>query len=370
MSQNPRPLVQVHDVRCTEYHGTHRMSNALPRSLADVPALEALLSDPPQYVVDTMRRLDGDVVVLGVAGKMGPTLARMAKRASDVAGVRRRVIGIARFSAPEQEAALQSHGIETLRCDLLNDADVDRLPDAANVVFMAGRKFGSTGLEALTWAMNCHVPALVCGRYATSRIVAFSTGNVYGLTPAGAGGSTEADAPRPVGEYAMSCLGRERIFEYFSSTRGVRTVILRLNYASEMRYGVLADLARRVAAGETIDVTMGYFNAIWQADANAMALASLAHAAAPPLILNVAGPEELSVRATCQDLAKLLGRSVSFTGQEARDALLSNGARATALFGRPHVDAAQLIAWTADWVARGGPSLEKPTHFESRDGRF
>jgi nucleoside-diphosphate-sugar epimerase len=370
MHRNSRQIVQAHDIRITEYHGTHRMSNTLPRSIADLAALDALLSDPPEYVVDTMRTLDGDVVVLGVAGKMGPTLARMARRASDLAGVRRRVIGVARFSAPEQEAALQAHGVETLRCDLLNNAEVDRLPDAANVVFMAGRKFGSTGLEALTWAMNCHVPALVCGRYAASRIVAFSTGNVYGLTRAGAGGSTEADAPRPVGEYAMSCLGRERIFEYFSSARGVRTTILRLNYASEMRYGVLVDLARRVAAGETIDVTMGYLNAIWQADANAMALASLAHATAPPLILNLAGPEELSVRGICEELARLLGRGVSFTGTEAPDALLSNGARAWSLFGRPRVDVAPVIAWTADCVARGGPTLDKPTHFESRDGRF
>jgi nucleoside-diphosphate-sugar epimerase len=370
MHQSSRQFVQVHDIRFTEYHGTHRMSNTLPRSIADAAALDALLSEPPEYVVETMRTLDGDVVVLGVAGKMGPTLARMARRASDLAGVRRRIIGVARFSAPEQEASLQAHGVETVRCDLLDKADVDRLPDATNVVFMAGRKFGSTGLEALTWAMNCHVPALVCGRYATSRIVAFSTGNVYGLTPAGAGGSTEAAVPHPVGEYAMSCLGRERMFEYFSSSHGLRTVILRLNYATEMRYGVLADLARRVAAGETIDVTMGYFNAIWQADANAMALASLAHATAPPLILNVAGPEELSVRATCEEVATLLGRSVSFTGQEAPDALLSNGARAASLFGRPRVAAAQLIAWTADWVARGGPTLDKPTHFESRDGRF
>ena len=190
------------------------------------------------------------------------------------------------------------------------------------------------------------------------------------LSRAGARGSAENDQPQPVGEYAMSCLGRERMFEYFSASRGVRTAILRLNYAVEMRYGVLADLARRVAAGETIDVTMGYFNAIWQADANAMALASLVHAETPPLILNVAGPEELSVRATCEQLGRLLGRAASFTGQEARDALLSNGARAWSLFGPPSVGASQLIAWTADWVARGGASLDRPTHFESRDGRF
>jgi nucleoside-diphosphate-sugar epimerase len=346
------------------------MSTVLPASITAVAELETLLSDPPQFVVETMRRIDGDLIILGVAGKMGPTLARMARRASDVAGVRRRIIGVARFSEPDVEAALQAHDVETIRCDLLSEAAIDRLPDAANVVFMAGRKFGSTGLEPLTWAMNCHLPALVCRRYSRSRIVAFSTGNVYGLTPVGGHGSTEDDPPCPVGEYAMSCLGRERMFQYFSATHGVRTAILRLNYAVEMRYGVLADLARRLAAGQTIDVTMGYFNAIWQADANAIALASLAHAATPPLILNVAGPEELSVRATCEQLARLLGRAASFTGQEARDALLSNGARGWSLFGRPPVTAPQLIAWTADWVARGGASLDRPTHFESRDGKF
>ena len=346
------------------------MSTALPVSITGVAELETLLSEPPQFVVDAMRRIDGDLIVLGVAGKMGPTLARMARRASDVAGVPRRVVGVARFSEPEVEAALHAHGVETIRCDLLDDRAIDRLPDAPNVVFMAGRKFGSAGLEPLTWAMNCHLPALVCRRYSRSRIVAFSTGNVYGLTPVGSHGSTEDDPPCPVGEYAMSCLGRERMFEYFSASHGVRTAILRLNYAVEMRYGVLADLARRVAAGQTIDVTMGYFNAIWQADANAIALASLAHAETPPLILNVAGPDELSVRATCEQLARRLGRAVSFTGQEARDALLSNGARGWSLFGRPSVDASRLIAWTADWIARGGATLGKPTHFESRDGRF
>lgn len=343
---------------------------ALPRSIASVAELETLLSDPPPYVVDAMREIPGDLIVLGVAGKMGPTLARMARRASDLAGVRRRVIGVARFSTGDLEPALRDHGVETITCDLLDEGALERLPDAPNVVFMAGRKFGSTGLEGLTWAMNCYLPALVCRRYASSRIVAFSTGNVYGLAPVGSGGSREEDVPRPVGEYAMSCLGRERMFEYFSGTRGLQAAIVRLNYAVEMRYGVLVDLARRVAAGESIDVTMGYFNAIWQADANAMALGALAHAASPPLVINVAGPEELSVRATCGQLADLLGSRVSFSGAEAPDALLSNGARAWSLFGRPRVGAAQLIRWTADWIGRGGGTLDKPTHFESRDGRF
>jgi nucleoside-diphosphate-sugar epimerase len=345
-------------------------AGALPSSIASVAELEALLSAPPPYVVEAMRQVEGDLIVLGVGGKMGPTLARMARRASDLAGVTRRVIGVARFSSVQLEAALQEHGVETVRCDFLEEGALARLPDAANVVFMAGRKFGSTGFESLTWAMNCHLPATVCQRYATSRIVAFSTGNVYGLTAVGRGGSREEDTPAPVGEYAMSCLGRERMFEYFSATRGVATVILRLNYAVEMRYGVLVDLARRVAANETIDVTMGHFNAVWQADANAVALASLARAASPPLVLNVDGPEELSVRATCEQLGELLGRRPSFIGQEARDALLNNGSRAWSMFGSPRVDAGTLVRWTADWVRRGGDTLDRPTHFESRDGKF
>ena len=349
-------------------HGT--VPTALPRSIADVRQLDDLLSDPPEYVVDGLRHLDGDILVLGVAGKMGPTLAMMAQRASSRAGTRRRVIGVARFSDPSQQRMLDQAGVETLRCDLLNEADIERLPDAPNVVFMAGRKFGSTGLESLTWAMNTYVPALVAQRFKTSRLAVFSTGNVYGLTAVASGGSKETDVPRPVGEYAMSCLGRERMFEHFSSTFGTRATILRLNYAVEMRYGIIVDLARRVAAKETIDLTMGYFNAIWQADANAMALASLSHAATPPLVLNIAGPEELSVRDVCTGLAERLGCSVSFSGKEAADALLSNGERGWSLFGRPRVSISQLIDWTSAWVGRGGASLGKPTHFESRDGSF
>jgi nucleoside-diphosphate-sugar epimerase len=353
------------------------LSPALPESIADVETLEALLSEPPPSLVERMKTIEGDVVILGVAGKMGPTLARMTKRASDLAasapgnrGSRRRVIGVARFSDAAQEAALQAHGIETVRCDLLDEAALERLPDAPNVIFMAGRKFGSTGVESLTWAMNVHLPALVCRRYPTSRIVAFSTGNVYGLSAAHAGGSLETDTLSPVGEYAMSCLGRERMFEHFSLTRGIPVSIVRLNYAVEMRYGVVVDLARRIAAGEVIDVTMGYYNVIWQGDANAMAIASLAEASSPPFVFNLAGPEELSVRETCEQLARLMGRTVTFTGQEAADALLSNGTRGWTHFGHPRVYASRLIAWIAEWVSRGGTNLDKPTHFESRDGRF
>jgi nucleoside-diphosphate-sugar epimerase len=343
---------------------------ALPAQIRDVAHLEDLLSEPSPAAIDAVRRVDGDVIVLGVAGKMGPTLARMARRAMDAAGVRHHVIGVSRFSSPDQQRALDAHGIETIRCDLLDERALARLPDAPNVIYMAGRKFGSTGNEPLTWAMNTHVPALVCSRYRRSRIVAFSTGNVYGLTPRGRGGSREEDSPAPVGEYAMSCLGRERMIEYFSGAFGIPVAILRLNYATEMRYGVLVDLASSVSQRQPVDVTMGYFNVIWQADANAMALAALEHAASPPLIVNVAGEEEASVRATCTALGRSLDIPVSFTGREAEGALLSNGSRGWALLGRPRVDLAQLLSWTADWIRRDGEQLGKPTHFESRAGRF
>lgn len=341
-----------------------------PAAIRDVAHLEALLSDPSDVAIDAMRRCPGDVIVLGAAGKMGPTLTRMARRAMDAAGAAHRVIAVSRFSSPALQGTFEADGIETIRCDLLDAAAVARLPDAPNVVYMAGRKFGSTGDEPLTWAMNTHLPSIVCERYQHSAIVAFSTGNVYGLTPHGRGGSREDDRPSPVGEYAMSCLGRERMFEYFSRTRGTRAAILRLNYAVEMRYGVLVDLAQRLARREAIDLTMGYCNVIWQADANAMALAALAHAATPPLVVNIAGREELSVRRVCRELAQRLGVDASLMGDEADDALLSNGTRGWALLGAPRVDATQLLSWTADWVRRGGETLGKPTHFESRAGRF
>ncbi|MBK5296348.1 MAG: NAD(P)-dependent oxidoreductase [Vicinamibacteria bacterium] len=344
--------------------------SALPAAIADEIHLDALLSEPTERVVKAMARVDGDIIVLGVGGKMGPTLARMARRAADLAGGPRRVIGVSRFTTSSKEAALHAHGVETIRCDLLDEAAVGRLPTAPNVIFMAGRKFGSTGAESLTWAMNCLVPSAVCRHFEASRIVAFSTGNVYGLTGVGAGGSRETDLPQPVGEYAMSCLGRERVFEHFSQTRGTRVAILRLNYAVEMRYGILVDLVQHLLAGETVDLAMGYVNVIWQADANAMALCALAHAASPPLVVNVAGPEELSVRQAAEALARALGRPVTFTGVESPDALLSNGALGWSLLGPPRVDVARLIDWTADWLAHGRATSGKPTHFESRAGRF
>lgn len=341
-----------------------------PDCIADTEQLDDLLSEPTDAAVAALARLSGDLIVLGVAGKMGPTLARMARRGSDRAGVERRIIGVARFTDAALEARLRRWGVETIRCDLLDPAQLARLPDVPNVVFMTGMKFGSTGQEALTWAMNCWLPGTVCQKYRHARIAAFSTGNVYGLTPVALGGSLEADPLNATGDYAMSCVGRERIFAHFSRTLAIPMTILRLNYAVEMRYGVLVDLAQRVLAGHPIDLAMGHLNAIWQADASAMALASLGQAASPPLVVNIAGPELLSVRRVAQEFSRLLDRPLRLHGSESADALLSNGQLGHRLFGYPRVTAGQMIHWIADWIARGGETLGKPTHFEVRDGRF
>lgn len=339
-------------------------------SIQTVDQLEAALSEPTPDVIDTMRWLQGDIILLGVAGKMGPSLARMARRASDAAGVKRRVIGVARFSNASVEQELRKSGMETIRCDLLDEEALAGLPDAPNVLYLAGMKFGATGQEALTWAMNAWLPSVVCKRYRGSRIVAFSTGNVYGLVPVEGGGSRETDMPQPVGEYAMSCLGRERVFEHFSRRHEAPTALIRLNYACDLRYGVLVDLAQQVWAGRAVDVTMGWFNTLWQGDANRMTLQAFRHTATPPFVVNVTGPETLSVREVCQQLGAIMGRAVEFMGEESENALLSNAQRAFDLLGRPRVPAGQLIEWVAHWVMRGGPSLGKPTHFESRDGKF
>ncbi len=338
--------------------------------IADVLELERRLSQPTPEVSATLRRQPGDILLLGVAGKLGPSLARMARRAADGAGAPRRVIGVARFSNPSLEAGLQRDGIETIRCDLLDEAAVARLPDAPNIIYLAGMKFGATGNESLTWAMNTWLPSVVCRRYPRSRIIAFSTGNVYGPSPVKQGGSQEIDPPAPVGEYAMSCLGRERLFEHFSRAQGTSAALIRLNYACDLRYGVLVDLAQKVASGEPVDLSMGWFNIIWQGDANAFTLRALDAAANPPFVLNLTGPETLNVRETCQTLGRLLGREPVFTGQETGTALLSNTALLTQRFGQPQVSAETLIGWVADWLKRGGPVLNKPTHFESRDGKF
>ncbi len=338
--------------------------------ILSVDNLESRLSEPTTGAIETLRRLDGDIMLLGVAGKMGPTLARMARRAADLAGKPRRIIGVSRFSSGNDERLLQQAGVETIRCDLLDEAAVAKLPDAPNVIYMAGMKFGSTGQESFTWAMNAYLPAIICKKFAHSRIVAFSTGNVYGLVPISSGGSLETDTPNPVGEYAMSCLGRERIFEHFSRSLKLPMAIIRLNYACELRYGVLVDLAQQIAAGTAIDLAMGCFNVIWQGDANAMTLQAFDHVASPPTFINLTGQDILRVREACQRLAAKMNKPVTFIGKESDSALLNNAAKTFGRFGTPQVSTAQMMDWVADWIGRGGPTLGKPTHFESRDGKF
>ncbi len=357
------------------------MINSLPSKETSLPAtlptvidtqqqLEELLSRPTAAALDALKELDSDLVILGVSGKMGPTLARMAVRAIDHWGLPHKVYGVARFSQPGIREELAAAGVETIACDLLNRSALAALPDSQNVIFMAGQKFGTTGNQHLIWAINSYLPALACERYQGARVVAFSTGNVYPLTPVVEGGSQEGDEPQPIGEYANSCLGRERIFEYFSRLHGLRCAIMRLNYAVEMRYGVLVDVAQKVFAGQPVDLSTGVANVIWQGDANAQALALLAHADSPPFILNITGPESVSLRRVAEQFGHIFEQQPIFVGSEAPTALLSNAAKAQQLFGYPTVSLNQMIEWIAHWVGQGGESLNKPTHFETRDGRF
>ncbi len=342
----------------------------LPNTIETVAQLDDLLSTPTPRVIEILNHLDGDFLILGAGGKMGPTLSRMIRRALDASASRRRVIAVSRFSNPANAAALHEWNIETINADLLDPAQLSALPDIANVVYMAGMKFGSTNQEPLTWAMNTFLPGLVCQKFHNSRIVAFSTGNIYGLAPVTSGGSVESDPLNPEGDYAMSCLGRERILDHFSRTLKIPISIIRLNYATELRYGVLVDLAKKIHANEPINLAMGNVNVIWQADANALSLCAFDRAASPPFILNVSGPELLSIRQLCQQLAHLLKKSVTFTGHESPSALLNNGQLAHHLYGYPRIPIQQILEWTANWVTQGGASLSKPTHFEARDGKF
>lgn len=302
---------------------------------------------------------------------MGPTLARMAARAGEAGGAaNRRIIAVSRFSSDAAEEALRAASVETIRCDLLDRDAVARLPDAPNVVFMAGRKFGTTGAPSMTWAMNTIVPVHCAERYRASRIVVFSTGNVYPLTPVTRGGSGEGDDPGPVGEYAMSCLGRERVFDHVSHAAGTPVVLLRLNYAIDLRYGVLTDLALKVWHEEPVPLAMGYVNVIWQGDANRIALECLAHAASPPLVLNVTGGETLSIRDLAQRLGERLGRAPRFAGEERDDALLSNTERLRSIFSPPSMALDEMLDLVAGWTRQGQRTLGKPTHVEARDGQF
>ncbi|HEX6315131.1 MAG TPA: NAD-dependent epimerase/dehydratase family protein [Gemmatimonadaceae bacterium] len=339
-----------------------------PRTEAE---LDEILSRPTADVIRALEECPGDIAVLGAGGKMGPTLARMIRRAADQVADPRRVLAVSRFSATGPLAdTLSEWGIEVVRADLTDWASLASLPETPNVIFLAGQKFGTRSLPATTWVTNVVVPALVADRFRGSRLVALSTGNVYPLTSARGGGSREDDPPGPIGEYAWSCVGRERVLEHASRTRGTPVAIVRLNYAVDLRYGVLVDLALKVANGTPVDLRMGYVNVIWQRDAAAQVVQALAHAGVPPFVVNVAGPEILSVREVALEFGRLLGREPVFTGTESADALLSNTTRAQSLFGAPSLSAWRLVGWVADWILQGGITLGRPTHFEQREGSF
>jgi|LFRM01.1.fsa_nt_gb dTDP-4-dehydrorhamnose reductase len=342
----------------------------LPEAFSCEAEIEACMRRPYPEVVDLMRRLPGDLAILGVAGKMGLALGAVAVAASRAAGVARRVYGVSRFSAPDTFAAVARAGMTPLQCDLLDAAAVARLPRAPLVIFMAGRKFGTTGEEAQTWAINMLTPARVCDHFAGSRLVAFSTGCVYPLVPSAGRGCTEATPPAPVGEYAQSCLGRERIFDYFSRCHRMPVCLLRLNYALDPRYGVIHDLAAAIWQGRPIPLRVPVFNGLWQGDAVNLALLALDAAETPASVLNLTGAETLSVRETACRLAARLGRPVRFEGEPGPVAYLNDATRLHTRFGKPRVPVGRVIDWTAGWVRGGGRSFEKPTHFEVANGTY
>jgi nucleoside-diphosphate-sugar epimerase len=335
-----------------------------------VTELEDRLARPGPALVEDLRHLDGDILVLGAGGKLGPSLVRLALRGVEAAGTGARVIAVSRFSEPGLADALRAAGAEVVTSDVTDDARLAALPDAANVVFLVGAKFGTSGREHATWATNTYLPGRIAQRYRGSRLIALSTGNVYPLVPVISGGCDEDSPVGPVGEYAMSCLGRERVLTHFAERNATPTALIRLNYAVEMRYGVLVDIARAVVAGEPVDLTTGFVNVVWQGYANEVTLRALHHADVPPFVLNLTGPEAVSVRQLTSAMATELGLPVTFIGSESDTALLSSAQRCHRLFGYPDVTLGEIVALTVRWVADGLPMHGKPTHFQTRDGRF
>ncbi|HVR74090.1 MAG TPA: NAD(P)-dependent oxidoreductase [Planctomycetota bacterium] len=342
----------------------------LPDRILNEEALDEVLTRPRPLLVESIRALSSPLVVLGAAGKMGPSLAVLARRAAEAAGHGLEVVAVSRFSDDHQRRWLEERGVRTVRADLLDRTSIERLPDASNVAYLVGLKFGTSLSPSLTWATNTLVPALVAERYPAARIAVLSTGNVYPLVPTNGPGSSEVDPLVPSGEYAAAAIARERIIEFYSHKLGVRTVILRLNYALDLRYGVLVDIGARVRDGEPVDISMGFLNCIWQGDANDIILRSLALASAPPEVLNVTGPTVLRVRDAAERFGEILGVSPRFRGEESPTALLSNSARACALLGPPPTPVDIVLDWTAHWLQVGGRLLGKATHFEVRDGRY
>lgn len=335
-----------------------------------VSELEGRLSEPSERFIRDISTLDGDILILGVGGKMGPSLAKLAKRGLEAAGKNARVIGVSRFSAGSLKDELEASGIETVSADLLDEQAMAGLPDARNIIYMAGNKFGTAGREYFTWAMNAYLPGRVAERYRKSRIVSFSSGNIYPMNPIEWGGASEEASPSPIGEYAQSCLGRERIFEYFSRKNSTPLLNFRLNYAIDLRYGILLEIATAVKEGRSIDLNMGLVNVIWQGDANEMAIRSLQLCDTPARTLNVTGPETVSVRWLAERFGEAFGVSPRFSGIEQPTALLNNASACHHLFGYPGVTLRQMMEWTVAWIEAGGATLGKPTHFQQREGVF
>lgn len=328
------------------------------------------LLQPSDILISDIGKLDGDILILGAGGKMGPALAKLTKQAIDKAGVNKKVIAASRFSEPGLQDELNALGIETYATDLLEDDKLHQLPDVKNILYLAGQKFGTTGKESFTWAMNAYLPGRVAQKYKNSRIVVFSTGNVYPLSPVSLGGLTEDHPPGPVGEYAQSCLGRERIFQYSSTKYNTPVFIYRLNYANDVTYGVLLEIAKSVNEEKPLDVSMGHVNVIWQGDANEIAIRALHHCEVPAKIVNITGHETISVRWAAQQFGKLFDKTPQFINEEKSTALLSNAAESVRLFGYPRVTVKQMIEVLAEWIKQGGKTINKPTHFQEREGQF
>lgn len=332
--------------------------------------LEQEILKPSAELIEDVSRIKGDIMLLGVGGKMGPSMARLARQAIDIAGSGQRVIGVSRFSDTASRTALEAAGVETIAADLLNDAELSALPDAANIIYLAGHKFGTTGKEAFTWAMNAYLPGRVAEKYRDSNIVAFSSGNVLPFVPVTSGGVSEESSPEPIGEYAQSCLGRERVFEHFSQKNNTPMLIYRLNYAVDFRYGVLVEVAKSVLSGKEIDLRTENVNVIWQGDANEIAIRSLLHCESPAKILNVTGPEILSIQWIAGQFGRIFGKEPKFVNQSAGTALLNNASECHRIFGYPKVTVREIIELTATWMQQGGEALNKPTHFQERTGKF
>ncbi|KQS27857.1 NAD(P)-dependent oxidoreductase [Dyadobacter sp. Leaf189] len=338
--------------------------------MIDIASLEEKWLSPSEALIEDIKRIDGDIMVLGAGGKIGPSICRLAKQAIERAGLDKRVVAVSRFSEPGLAAELNAEGIDTISANILDDTQLHDLPEIENVLYLAGTKFGTSNNEPYTWAMNTYLPGRVAEKFRRSRIVVYSTGNVYPFTPVNSGGATEEVRANPVGEYGQSCLGRERLFQYFSSVYGTPLLIYRLNYAIDFRYGVLLEIAKSVLNGKPIDVSMGHVNVIWQGDANEMAIRSLLHCEAPAKLLNITGPETVSLRWLAMEFGRIFNTEPTFLGEEQSTALLSNAAESFRLFGYPRTTLKEMIGITAQWLLEGGKTINKPTHFQERKGQF